>query len=852
MKELLKNALRNIRDHRTRSVIVCAAVILTAVLYSAIFGIVSSSYTAYERTLALLGGNDYHGAISYASYTLPADMILARLNRLAFVKEAAALTPVGMGTVSATEEELLSSSLRIGGFSGKNVVAHFFLTLTEGEFPEKADEIMLSRKHFPDKAVGGRVTLWLMRKTDSGAEPYAREFTVTGFYEAEKGAGSSELAAVVNGKENPSDGMMLYLLFHNRLNIKGKLDKAVDSVRDAIRGAIPETIVNTAYLAGNLKEQLNPATVFALLFSLVIIFGAASLLIVGVYSAALTQDMKMQGLLWVLGTTERQRKRAIWAEAELLLLFSLPVGLLLGYLVGWRMLVPLMDSFGTDRVTGRFDWWVAVFAGLFTAVTVLFSAVRPLRRIRKLTPVEAVRGEEKRGKEDRRWIRSRRTPGTAGLVRREIVRNPRAHLVPAVSVSLAALLIALTSSAVAVMRNNIASDLRATDYQLYPTLGYSSISIASGIGLTEGFCEAVKNLDGAEKTYPIRVAVDHIPATTAQKAVASAELDYWRGTGFNNEYFDVMYRELIAAAKGTLTCCVLGIPRELFGAVPLKNGAYPTADAIPEGDFIIAAGMFREDASGYYFRDGDALTLGGQTFSVVASEGWSYDVTRRLSTHLYQYEQGCQLLILPLDVFESLYPDGIVNTLLVNEPEGGIGLLKKSLADLCASWGEAAFIDTADSADGTEGILMDIDSRFDDLEEIRGQIDSLSAVGYSLAGLLFLIGALGIVNAALASAASRQRETALLEAVGMTGRQLGTMNFCENAFSVLMSAAVLAVSLPLMTRLLSAGFDADVKVDPVPALIMLGVQLALSVIISAVVFRMNRKRTLSERVRMEE
>ncbi len=236
MKDLLKDALRRIRDHRTRSVIVCAAEDLTAVLYASVFGIVSSSYTAYERTLALLSGDDYHGAISYASYTEPADMILARLKHLSYVKEAAALTPVGMGTTAETEEGLLSSSLRIGGFSGEDMTAHFFLTLTEGQFPEKADEIMLSRRHFPDNAVGESVTLWLMRKTDSGAEAYSREFTVTGFYEAEKGAGSSELAAVVNGKENPADGMMLYLLFRNRMNIKGKLDKTVDSVRDAIRG----------------------------------------------------------------------------------------------------------------------------------------------------------------------------------------------------------------------------------------------------------------------------------------------------------------------------------------------------------------------------------------------------------------------------------------------------------------------------------------------------------------------------------------------------------------------------------------------------------------------------------------
>ncbi|MBR5367252.1 MAG: hypothetical protein IK132_13485, partial [Clostridia bacterium] len=102
MKKLLSDAFRAIRDHRTRSVIICAAVVLTAVLYASVFGILSSSYTAYERTLALLGGDDYHGAISYASYTEPADMILARLNRLSYVKEAAALTPVGMGTASET------------------------------------------------------------------------------------------------------------------------------------------------------------------------------------------------------------------------------------------------------------------------------------------------------------------------------------------------------------------------------------------------------------------------------------------------------------------------------------------------------------------------------------------------------------------------------------------------------------------------------------------------------------------------------------------------------------------------------------------------------------------------------
>ncbi len=848
MKELLKNALRAIRDHRTRSVIVCLAVILTAVLYCTVFGIVSSSYTAYERTLALLGGDDYHGAITYAAYTLPSEDILARLDRLSYVREVGALTPVGMGTAAETEEGLLSSSLRIGGLSYEGMLGHFFLNLTEGSFPQEENEVLLSRKFFPDPSVGDPVTLWLMRRTESGAEAYSRNFTVSGFYEPDPGAGSSSLAAVVNGKANPSDGMMVYLMLENRVNIAGKLEKALSSVRDAIQGE-PDTVVNAAYLTGNLKELLNPATVFALVVSVAVIFGAAAMLIVGVYAAALTQDMKMQGLLWVLGTTEKQRKRAVWAEAGLLLLFSLPVGLLLGYLIGWRMLVPLMDSFGTDRVTGRFDGWVAIFAAVFTAATVLFSAVRPLRRIKKLTPVEAVRGEEKHGKDNSKWIRSRKTPGVGGLVRCEIARNPRAHVIPAVSVSLAVLLVALVSSATSVMRASIASELSAADYQLYPTLGYASISIDSGVGLSAAFCEAVKSLDGAEAVRPLRLAVDHVPATEKQKALAETELAYWRGTGWTKETFDRAFRELIAASRGTLTCCVLGVPRELFSAIPLKNENYPTADRIPEGDYVLAAGMYRDEAEGMFFRDGDTLTLAGRTFSVISSEGWSHDVTRRLSQHLYQYAWGSQLLILPLDVFDDLYPDGAVCTLLADEPEGGIGLLKDSLADLCGRWGEAAFVDTADSEDGTDVLKMEIASRFDNLDELHGQIAALSAVGYSLSAILFLVGMLSVVNAALASSAARQREYAMLEAVGMTGRQLGTMNLIENAFSVLVSAAVLAVSLPLLTRLLSAGFDADVKLDPVPAVLMLCAQLVLSLAVSWWVFRHHRKRSLSERIR---
>ena len=49
-----------------------------------------------------------------------------------------------------------------------------------------------------------------------------------------------------------------------------------------------------------------------MLVSVAVIFGAGAMLIVGVYAAALTQDMKMQGLLWVPSSGPRSQAQGLW------------------------------------------------------------------------------------------------------------------------------------------------------------------------------------------------------------------------------------------------------------------------------------------------------------------------------------------------------------------------------------------------------------------------------------------------------------------------------------------------------------------------------------------------------------
>ena len=304
---------------------------------------------------------------------------------------------------------------------------------------------------------------------------------------------------------------------------------------------------------------------------------------------------------------------------------------------------------------------------------------------------------------------------------------------------------------------------------------------------------------------------------------------------------------LYGAANGTLTIDAVGIPREYFSSIPLNNPDYATAADVPDGEVLIALGMYKTEIEAYY-HGGERISCGmsGRTYTVVESDGWSWDAISRVMSELQFYESGAQLVLLPLDRFEEEFPDSTVFGILVDEANGLSGALKQRLEELSAEFGANAVTGPVSQ---NAGYVVRLESRFDTLEDLRERLNALTVVGYSLAGLLFLIGALGIVNAALASSAARQREYAMLEAVGSTGKQLGTMTLIENGFSVLVSAAVLAVSLPLLTLLLSRGFDAEVKLDPVPAVLMLCAQLVLSLAVSRWMFRHHRRRSLSERIR---
>ena len=144
---------------------------------------------------------------------------------------------------------------------------------------------------------------------------------------------------------------------------------------------------------------------------------------------------------------------------------------------------------------------------------------------------------------------------------------------------------------------------------------------------------------------------------------------------------------------------------------------------------------------------------------------------------------------------------------------------------------------------------------------LRAEFEGFQTMFLLLGGLLCaiigLVGVLNFFNATMTGILSRRREFAVLQAVGMTGKQLKTMLVWEGLFYALGAAGialVLSVLLnPLAGRLLETMFwFFSAHFTIVPVLLMIPIFVLLGYGIPAIMYRHAAKQSIVERLREAE
>lgn len=254
--------------------------------------------------------------------------------------------------------------------------------LMQGRLPEKETEIAIPASYLEkqgiEPALGQSVTLELGQNVPS-------EYTVCGLIKDEDANNSYEVLVSQALLESWFSGMDIP--YSVLIRMAGSEAMGTDELKQYILACMEPYGFDEADIAFsssyfNTFDNASSNTLTTVLVSILIII-ACSTVIYSLFYISVTGKVKEYGRLRIVGITQKQMKRLVRKESRKLSLLSIPLGIVIGSIIGY-LLIP--DGWYLPN-TVRF----AVITALVMEITVRLSIRRPVRIAASVSPVEAVR-----------------------------------------------------------------------------------------------------------------------------------------------------------------------------------------------------------------------------------------------------------------------------------------------------------------------------------------------------------------------------------------------------------------------------------------------------------------------------
>lgn len=388
-----------------------------------------------------------------------------------------------------------------------------------------------------------------------------------------------------------------------------------------------------------------------------------------------------------------------------------------------------------------------------------------------------------------------------------------------------------------------------------------------GVGFGEDYIAAVENSVYTDTVWRIRTAM----ITMQTPHAAREELGFIR----NAYKFFQNWPILGTMLSGQMDVLIVSIPDIWFDQIQITDEAvlgkgYECGYVVYDGGNT--GGITDSEGKPYpfaHFSTGDTVQLGNGSYQIIASHVLSptNHITRWIEADLYR-----AILYMPESAFLAEFGDGpskrctsvnLTYALLVNAKEGCYDLLRTELEkcseNVTVSIDETTLTrhlteaeNSGASALETLSYSADIGGRMDGLEQMKQTVLAIQTVGYSLAAMIFLIGTLNIINTALSSVSEQKREFAMLEAVGMTDKQMRRMLLTESLYSS--GVAVLltvCVGFPLISVIIHTAMDGLVSLHWLSGILMIAVCMMVSILSGIAVFRLTKSTAVVKRIKVE-
>lgn len=833
-KVIRRLADKSFKNSRTRNMIAVLAIALTTMLFTTLFTIGLGTIESFQLATMRQSGGDSHGAIKHLTWEQ-----YDKLKEHPSVKECA---PCILAADNIKNPEFLKRHVEAWYMPAYHY-PHCFLDVIDGRAPTDADEILMDEMSLQllglEAKAGQEVTLEMQIK-NSDPEIRRRTFLVSGVTASDPALNvgfaivseayldkyADELAYTYDDDFSDTGAIRMDVNFSNSIGIQGKLDKMI-----ADCGYSLDSNANWAYISDGAES--DPLTLGALAAGLLLIIFTGYLIIYNVFQISVMKDIRYYGLLKTVGTTGRQVKKILRRQALALSVMGIPLGILIGFFIG-KGIVPRILASSAFESPARVSLHPLIIAGavLFTMITVFLSIGKPSRIAARVSPVEAVRYTDNTGAGKRHAKPKKSTRG--GRIHRmalsNLSRNKGRTAVVIVSLSLAIILL----NSVFTVTDSFDMDRYLKKFCTFDFLignaRYFGMDHYSGVtdntidteNLSETFIAACEGTEGFEKGGRIygsgRVGLE---AATYQ-APDHVKRDE------NGELYEFMQNQKISFTQDQY-----GFYRDrsyLYGLedFPLEAVEVWKGETDPEkirtelatGRYILSG--VQTDDNGLVMEE-TAMHMPGDQITLVGPDGAKRQFTI-LSLVKIDYYGISNRMWVPFAYFTT--------SEVFLEMESPKYLM--SYAFDVKDSRESDVFQFVKQYTTTQEPLMSFESKQTYLKEFSKLTDLFVLIGGVLSFVIGLIGILNFINTILTGIVSRQKEFAMMEAIGMTKRQLVRMLILEGLYyaGITIAASLIAGCLFSLTvvRVLTGGIwfmRYHFVIGPIlavaPALLILGV-----------------------------
>ena len=403
-----KLARRYFKASKSRNIIAIVAIVLTTVLFTTIFTLGSGLIDTVQDQNIRKAGGDGQAVLNYISDEVFNDVKGNELiDRVAYSKAVSyRLNNPGLAKWRSDMWYMDDTALEFARYEP-----------TVGHRPEAENEIIADTKTLEALGVPAEIGATVTLDYEIKGKEYTTDFTLCGFWETDS---LSNIGRIIVSKafidnhadlltytypvDNDYSGVVTaYIMFRSGGSVEEKLQQLLMETGytcDTLGGQPTDenyiiARVSPAYQSSPVSE--NSALFIAGIVGILAIMATGYLIIYNIFQISVIQDIQSYGQLKTLGTTRRQIKKIINKQAILLSAVGIPIGLIIGFLIGRALVPALMNGTTYTSEAGvvvTVNPLIFIGSAIFAFVTVYISVRKPAKIAGAISPIEAIRYTE--------------------------------------------------------------------------------------------------------------------------------------------------------------------------------------------------------------------------------------------------------------------------------------------------------------------------------------------------------------------------------------------------------------------------------------------------------------------------